>query len=654
MGIFDRKPKPLPIRAAAGGVIRGGNPAGPDAIVTRTEDWQKRVLAFADSVPEVSFAGSFFNSTLQRVHFEVEGLDEIQSSVINRQLRDIPSGRTGENMFLIGEGYLAFEYDADEEKTCWYSYGANDYLAEKNKPFKVRSDSGGWEVMPDGRKAFRVYRPNRSNWRKAWSPHIAMLDLMESMYLHQLADTAVATSRLASAGILVLPTDMPSVPIPMGGKPEQGSQEWFRELLVNAMEESVRRSDPKAAVAPLIYFANTDDAANSFKHILLERRDDAEAFAARMAAYRTRYATGADLPPEVILGLGSANHWSAWKVDQNTYTYYIAPLAQLIADALLKNFVLPLAKQLGYPTGDLRVCINSKQVVAKPDKTDAAIRLYELRAITKEAVVKYSGMDPEDIEPRDLHPGGNDDPQYTPAEQRDTTPMSTNPNTTRQAAVITESPPDLAAFTASLQETENRMNARLAAAWRKRYKKVKQGSASDDDLSAFEEAMAVLIAARVIAAARVSGVSAGDYNEVAARRAELARKRLEAAVAAAATANREVMPATLPALISSIAAGGLNDLDGVTITGDIADVGTDSLIRDTLNAGGIDYSVTYTWVRGEPNHPFPPHVLLDGRQWSLGENPDFLSASGAFSGTWYPGDHPGCQCGYKIVYQLKR
>jgi hypothetical protein len=32
-----------------------------------------------------------------------------------------------------------------------------------------------------------------------------------------------------------------------------------------------------------------------------------------------RLAIGLDMPPEVLLGLGDSNHWSAWQVDEQTW-----------------------------------------------------------------------------------------------------------------------------------------------------------------------------------------------------------------------------------------------------------------------------------------------------------------------------------------------
>jgi hypothetical protein len=60
------------------------------------------------------------------------------------------------------------------------------------------------------------------------------------------------------------------------------------------------------------------------------------------------------------------------------------------------------------------------------------------------------------------------------------------------------------------------------------------------------------------------------------------------------------------------------------------------------------------WVYGhDPRAPFPPHMRLNGRHvegWEdpiLGKDPSSFPAGRAW---YYPGDHPGCQCDYRLVY----
>lgn len=651
MGIFRTKQPNRTITAAAGGVISGGNPAMPDAIMRRKQEWQKRVLAYADSVPEVSAASSFLYNSLQRVTFRVEGVIPEHAETLERQLKGFPAGRSAQNIFLIGELIVAYEYDAAKKKTCWYSYGYKDYEAADGKPLKIRPKSGkSFVPMPANRKAFRLWREDPSNMYEAWSPHKSLTDLLEAMYVHQLADTAVATSRLAGAGILYVPNDdLPSVPVPDNGKPEPGTQEEFAALLGEAMMQSIKVRNAADAVVPMIQFGSSEHAAG-LKHILMERPDDAKAFATRMQSYRERYATGIDLPAELITGLGDANHWSAWKVDQNTWTYYLAPMAQLIAEALLQNFVEPVARAMDIPTENLCVVADGSKVVAKPDRTDPAIRLRQLGVLSREAAAAAAGFGPQDLDPVEYAPS-NTRLEQLPTAYRDMSPVSA-------AAGYTDA--DLESFSKSVVHADARANKKLHRAWSKYYRKMRASGAQvdDGDRAAVAAIVALLIRERLAATARLARYNdplavAASYDPEIAPRAQLAQLRFFNALQAAAASNRDYFPPGVLAMVDSIAAGGINDLEGAAVTGTIQDVGTDPLVRAALDSAGVPYRIKYRWDHGDPNHPFPPHVLLEGREWLAGDQPEFLT-EGAWvvGGAWHPGDHPGCTCSYSIEFEL--
>lgn len=392
MGIFTRSNKKLPLTAAAGGVISGGSPASVDSIMRRTEDWQMRVLAYQDSVPEVAHAGTFVENTSGKVQFVATG-DPANAQAITDQLKYFPTGRTARNLFLVGEVIVGYKYDQQKQKTIWQSWGKRDYKYKgDSKPLEVRSAGNSWTTLGPEWKWFRIWRPDPSEMYAAYSSHKAMLDVLEALYVHQLADTAIATSRLAGAGILYIPNDeFVDVPDLDGGEPEPGSQAHFEMRLRDAMSDSLRNRNAQDAIVPLMMFGSAE-YADSIKHTLMERRDDAEAFANRMEAYRKRYGAGIELPEEVITGMGKTNHWAGWKVDQNTWSYYLEPLISIIAEALEQNFAQPVAELLG-SSAEIDIELDATKVIVKPDRTDAAIRLFMAGALNAEGALEAAGFD---------------------------------------------------------------------------------------------------------------------------------------------------------------------------------------------------------------------------------------------------------------------
>lgn len=366
----------------------------------RTEDWQRRVLSYQDSIPEIGHAGNFVENVMEKTRFVVK-VDGEENEVLTSTLELYPIGRASRNMFLVGEYIVAFKM-GDEGEVKWKVYGKNDYKDAPNRRLEVRGKDDKFRPIEPEWTWYRTWREDTSNMYKAWSSLKPQLDVMEALYVHQLADTAVATSRLAGAGILYVPsdefTDMPDLD---GGEPEPGSQAHFEMRLRDAMQDSLRNRTSQDAVVPLIMFGSAE-YADAIRHVLMERRDDAEAFAKRIDAYRKRIGGGIELPEEVITGIGNSNHWSGWKVDQNTWSYYMEPLGNVQAQAVKKNFIKDMAKELKI-RGKITVEIDATAAIVKPDRTDAGIRLYSTGALSGEGALHYAGMDAKFI-----HPHAND------------------------------------------------------------------------------------------------------------------------------------------------------------------------------------------------------------------------------------------------------
>lgn len=398
MGFFDRnKSTKRPLIASAGGTIKGGSPATPDAMIRRTQDWQLRVLAYQDSIPEVGHAGTFVENIMGKVSYTVL-VDGERNDTLTALLRKFPSGRTARNLMMVGEYVLAFKYDEKEATVKWKVLGKRDYKIENDKTLQVRKSTDKYEALDNKWQWFRVWRPDPSLQYEAWSSHKPMLDVLEALYVHQLADTAVATSRLAGAGILYIPNDeFVDMPDLDGGEPEPGSQAHFEMRLRDAMQDSLRHRNGDDAIVPLVMFGSAE-YSDAIKHVLMERRDDAEAFASRIDAYRKRYGGGIELPEEVVTGMGDTNHWAGWKVDQNTWSYYLEPMGEVTSNALDTNFIEPIAEALKI-TGEIEVVIDPTRAIVKPDRTDAAIRLFSTGALSGAGALHYAGMDEKFLHP---------------------------------------------------------------------------------------------------------------------------------------------------------------------------------------------------------------------------------------------------------------
>lgn len=79
-------------------------------------------------------------------------------------------------------------------------------------------------------------------------------------------------------------------------------------------------------------------------------------------------------------------------------------------------------------------------------------------------------------------------------------------------------------------------------------------------------------------------------------------------------------------------------------------IGGGSTISGFLDDNGV-VVVSYTWVHGGVERPFPPHDSLDGTQFSAFDDEQLANDTGFPDGAYYyPGDHDGCQCDAYAVY----
>lgn len=418
--------KQKPIRASSGAPHSGPSPVGPTFFAKRREKWQERAINLITSIPEPSGASALIENTLSNVVFEIEGkVTKNEKIALEKVLNSFDKGRAGMLLWQVGECYPLWRLD-DDGDIEWEVNSPLEIVAEQDKPIKIIGSNDKPRLLRSDEHVFRMWRPHPAKKYMAWSPHLGLLDTMEAMYLHQLSDTAVATSRLAGAGLLYWPTDLPSLPL-KDGRPEEGSREQLQEELQNSMMQSISNRNSADAVVPLIVFGDPT-LGDNFKpeHILLERPDDAKAWSERMETYSKRYARGVELPIESVQGMGPANHWTAWVIKEDKWRFYVHPLAELLAKALTKNFLRPTLIKMGMDpekVKDIKIVANGSALIEKPDKSDAAIRLAVLGGyLSDDAVLRETGFDPETDKGDGIRASEKTRIPTMPADARDTSP----------------------------------------------------------------------------------------------------------------------------------------------------------------------------------------------------------------------------------------
>lgn len=299
-----------------------------------------------------------------------------------------------------GEGITPFVADPptlpdgrlDLERLVW-----DVYSSEEVKTSAGQLKINGREYDPDTCVVIRLWREHPRMTEEADSPVRSSLPVLRELIGLTMHVSATIDSRLAGAGLLVIPK---SATILGAKAPEEGEDqdEPFIASLMEAMLTAIKDRDSAAAVVPIVVEVPDDVAANDLiKRITFDTPLDAAAKELRDEAIR-RLALGLDAPPERLLGMGETNHWSAWQLAEDEAKLHVAPPLGIIRDALTREYLRVVLEDSGIADpenyaieGDLSA------LTLRPDRTDDAFKMHALGLISDLVLVEATGFDPEDM-----------------------------------------------------------------------------------------------------------------------------------------------------------------------------------------------------------------------------------------------------------------
>jgi hypothetical protein len=115
---------------------------------------------------------------------------------------------------------------------------------------------------------------------------------------------------------------------------------------------------------------------------------------------RERIGATLELPAERVTGgIGEANHWTAWLIDEETYRLYVAPTLQPLFDALTLKYLRPRLVASGVdPDAANRFVLygDPKDLTTRPNRVDNAVAGHGGMAISNEAFRTALGFGDDD------------------------------------------------------------------------------------------------------------------------------------------------------------------------------------------------------------------------------------------------------------------
>ena len=244
---------------------------------------------------------------------------------------------------------------------------------------------------PDTPVAMRVWKPSPRRREQATSPVIRSLVILEELRLLNAAVAAIARSRITGRGLLLVPSGARFPTTPGQDKAEDSLLETFIEVASTA----IREPESAAATVPIVIEV-PGDLISGVKWLQFTSEFDAMAIQLRDEAIR-RFATGADVPAEVLLGLGDASHWGAWALTAEALRMGAEPKLALVCQALTTEWLQPLLEFDKVPDADeWMVWYDTSGLRSSSNKSASALEAFREGLISAKAARRELGFTEKD------------------------------------------------------------------------------------------------------------------------------------------------------------------------------------------------------------------------------------------------------------------
>ncbi len=385
--------------------------------------WQTRAFNYYDQLGEIKYASQFYSRMLSPLRLYAAELDENgdwveteneQAIAALDRIQDPGGGREGllsaygRLMFLVGESYLLCTIDPDSGVEQWEMLSTDELRIQSGIYVRYKAPSlaaeqlhevedGDFEPLTDKQAvAYRLWKKHPRFSALPDSTMMGVLDECEELLLLTRAVRARAKSRLAGSGILAISEDF-SMPMANATPDEDIQTDVFLSNLVATMMLPIANEGTASAVVPLVVRGPTAAVKDGIKHIQLV--DPTQLYPETGLRYELikRIAIGLDMPPEVLLGLTDANHWTAWQIDEQTWKGHGQPIANALVNDLTQAFFRPQLREDGLVDyARYSIAYDATAIINHPDRTKDAKDLYDRRALGKTALRDAAGFDEED------------------------------------------------------------------------------------------------------------------------------------------------------------------------------------------------------------------------------------------------------------------
>lgn len=310
----------------------------------------------------------------------------------------------GVNMMVAGDVYVVAEGYKDASDDKWYVV-SSDAVSKRGEKIVIRRSithgGGQYELNPKTDLLIRAWNPHPRRYDAADSTVRAILPVLRELEQCTKRVFAELDSRLAGAGILLLPDniDFPQAPSEVPGDVRPSGIDGFAQLLQRTMATSLQQRESAAALVPLILQV-APEALDKIKHLTFASDISDRVTDMRKAAVE-RMAMSLDIPPEVLTGMGSGNHWTAWQIEESSIKIHIEPLLIQLADALNIGYFQHALKAAGVADPEkYTLWFDIAPLTVRPNRSDQALQ-YSDKGLISAKSARENGAFTEDDAPSD-------------------------------------------------------------------------------------------------------------------------------------------------------------------------------------------------------------------------------------------------------------
>lgn len=382
--------------------------AGRRDFIHRYESWQEELWSYYETTGEYGLAVTWRANMISRVHLRAAEvrLDSVTPAIVESgpaaELVHELFATTGSQNDIMGtlavfldvpgEGWLVGETLAG--RSTWRTY-SSDEIRRRGDVFEVITDESyvgrvTWRELGPDSLVVRVYRPDKRLRYLAYSPAKAARSALRELDLVNRHIQAQYLSRLASAGIIVLPDE---ITFPVREEFQDEADPFIAEWIETA-RQAIERPGTAAAVIP-IPMRLPGEYVDKVRHIDFTLKIDEKIIEKRDSA-RRQLASQINVPTELLFDAGTLNHWGLWQLEESGVKAYIAPDVELIAGALTVGYLRPRLRALGEDPDRWVIWYDAAEITTKPDRSESVIKAYDRFEVSGKTLRREIGLTEHD------------------------------------------------------------------------------------------------------------------------------------------------------------------------------------------------------------------------------------------------------------------